>query len=177
MPSTCSAAGFALEIIPVAFTTTSPAGMLRVTSSLKRSVCSARSLSILCSLSSSFSWSRSCRITPCIDAAMNAEGFPVRGGVVVSVGLMRFLCALIKAAQQEKNRFYNHRPGFPPPCRRRFPTGAACFRLGKRRRSWRKWAWHRSEPQRKCGARSIEKEENAKTTMSAAIPKNVPSGS
>src|SRR5258707_11454413 len=79
MPSACSAAGFALEIIPVALTTSRPAGMLRVTSSLRRSVCAARSFSIRCSRSSSFSCSRSFWMTPCIEAAMKAEGFCVRG--------------------------------------------------------------------------------------------------
>src|SRR5437773_1787080 len=37
IPRTCSAAGFELEIIPVAFTTSSPAGIFLVTSSLQRS--------------------------------------------------------------------------------------------------------------------------------------------
>src|SRR6266446_2335756 len=79
MPSACSAAGLALEIIPVALTTSRPAGMLRVTSSLRRSVCAARSFSMWCSRSSSFSWSRNFWMTPCIEAAMKAEGFCVRG--------------------------------------------------------------------------------------------------
>src|ERR1700687_611398 len=53
MPSACSAAGFALEIIPVALTTSKPAGMLRVTSSLRRSAWAARFFSLRCGCDSS----------------------------------------------------------------------------------------------------------------------------
>ena len=45
MPSACSAAGLVAEIKPFAPITSKPEGMLRVTSSLRRAVFSARSRS------------------------------------------------------------------------------------------------------------------------------------
>ena len=79
MPRAPSAAGLVVLIAPVAFTSSSPVGILRVTSSVSRSDSCARSCASECSRASSFSCARSCSITPCIEAAMKADGFSVSG--------------------------------------------------------------------------------------------------
>jgi len=66
-------------IAPVALTSSSPVGMLRVTSSVSRSDSWARSCAMMCNRASSFSWVRSFSITPCIEAAMNADALSVSG--------------------------------------------------------------------------------------------------
>src|SRR5580704_8357912 len=79
MPSASSAAGFVVLIAPVAFTSSRPVGILRVTSSVKRSDSCARSCATRCKRANSFSCVRSFSMTPCIEAAMNAEAFSVSG--------------------------------------------------------------------------------------------------
>src|ERR1700722_10025990 len=87
MPSASSAAGFVELIAPVAFTSSNPVGILRVTSSVSRSDSCARSCASECNRASSFSCVRSFSITPCMEAAMNAEGFSTSVLAVVQPSL------------------------------------------------------------------------------------------
>src|SRR4029077_7680176 len=90
IPSASSAAGFVELMAPVALTSSMPVGMLRVTSSVRRSDSCARSCATRCKRANSFSWVRSFSMTPCMDAAMNAEAFSVSGAGEVQFPLEAF---------------------------------------------------------------------------------------